>query len=126
MNSGLVFPASGYKNRDVVLLCCQRGERQVQQNWLKHAGISTSQQQMFVNRRAFTRRKECDHLETALCGGLFFLFCGAVAEYFSIKWGGEKASLHSLAFHSELFPTCSGAGTHGDWMLNFHSWDEEL
>lgn len=34
--------------------------------------------------------------------------------------GKKKTSLHSLAFHSELFPTCSGAGTHGDWVLNFH------
>ena len=46
------------KIRDVVLLCSQRGKRQVQQNWLKHAGISTSQQEMFVNRHAFTCRKE--------------------------------------------------------------------
>lgn len=60
-----------------------------------------------------------EHLETAVCGGLSFLFRGALAEYFSIKWR-KKTSLHSLAFHLELFPTCSGAGTHGDRMLNFH------
>lgn len=77
-------------------MCSQRDKRQVQQNWLKHAGIPTSQQQLFINRHAFIYRKEGASRDC--CVWRFVIFCGAVAEYFSIKWEKSIITFISVSF----------------------------
>lgn len=77
--------------------------------WNMQAFPHPSNSCLWIGMPSYIERRE--HLETAVCGGLLF----SVELLLSIlALNGKKASLHSLAFHSELFLAHSEAGRYGN------------